>query len=133
MATKKQVEARNQSKQRGKPANPVIGNFNSVLNAIQHVQDKVHSKAAKDLEDYYEMMENLAKGKGDFAKAGIKDRVMAVKWHIELADKFLNEYYESQEEEDEGVDSHEKENYYKEKSNGTTGGVSLISDSFSKD
>lgn len=123
MATKKQVEARNQEKERGRQPRPAAGNFKSVLNAIQHVQDKVHAQTAKDLEDYYLMMEELAKGKGDFAKAGIKDRVMAIKFHLDMADKFLNDYYETEDE--ESSESGETLEKVESKANGTNGLICL--------
>lgn len=123
MATKKQVEARNQEKERGRQPRPQVGNFKSVLNAIQHVQDKVHAQTAKDLEDYYLMMEQLAKGQGDFAKAGIKDRVMAIKFHLDMADKFLNDYYETEDE--ESSESGETSQKVESKANGTNGLICL--------
>lgn len=123
MATKKQVEARNQEKGRGRQPRPAAGNFKSVLNAIQHVQDKVHAQTAKDLEAYYLMMEELAKGKGDFAKAGIKDRVMAIKFHLDMADKFLNDYYETEDE--ESSESGETSEKVESKANGTNGLICL--------
>lgn len=119
MATKSQVQARNNEKERGRQPRPAAGNFKSVLNSIQHVQDKVHAQTAKDLEKYYAMMEELAKGQGDFKKAGIKDRVMAIKFHLDMADKFLNDYYETEcdTDTDIGTETPKGEN----KANGTHG------------
>jgi len=129
MTTKNQVKNRNQPKDRGRQAKPSLSNYNSIIDSIQHVQDKKNVEVAKDLAKYYEMLRKLACREDEYAKAGIKDHLMAVRWHIDLADKLMEEHYEFI----EGEDGEEEESgeqgsntSSKAKANGTTG-LSLIS------
>lgn len=96
----KQIKARNKPKGRGRASRPELGNAKSITEAIQHTIDKKNLEAAKDLAAYYEMMYDLAHGKGSFQKAGLKDRVMAIRWHIDMAENYLTESY-LEEEHDE--------------------------------
>jgi hypothetical protein len=127
MATNKQIKGRNKPKQRGRQPKPAIGDYNSIVESIQHVQDKFNTSTAKDLNNYYEMLRQLAHAEGDFSKAGIKDRVMAIKWHIEKAEEFLNDHYQVEEEEGFGEesDNDSSQGSSSTKKDGTTG-LSLI-------
>lgn len=127
MATKKQVEARNQEKGRGRVAKPSVGNFKSVLNAMQHVEDKKSVRAAQELERCNELMFELALGEGTLGeKAGVKDRLMAIRWVQDVAKEYLEDYYETLDQDDSGEKSDSEQEEVK--ANGTTGEVfSLVS------
>lgn len=132
MATKKQVSNRNLPKERGRISRPSVGNFQSVLNAMQHAEDKKSVRAAQELERCNNLMFDLALGEGIGSKAGIKDRVMAIRWVQDAAKEYMDDYYASLEEEaaSEGVDLDKVE----AKANGTTGQVmSLIQTEFKED
>lgn len=95
MATKKQIASRNNPKERGRIPRPAIGDYQSVIDTIQHSMDKNIAQIAKDLSFYYEALEKFARAEAKFSK----DQIMAIRWHIERAEKFLDEHYEVLEEE----------------------------------
>ena len=120
MATKKQVANRNNPKDRGRTPRPAIGNYQSVIDTLQHSMDKNIAQIAKDLSDYYEYLEQFAKGQAKFSK----DQIMAIRWHIERAEKFLDEHYEAMEVE-ESSESGETFQKAESKANGTNGLICL--------
>lgn len=115
MATKKQIASRNNPKERGRIPRPAIGDYQSVVDTIQHSMDKNIAQIAKDLSFYYEALEKFARAEAKFSK----DQIMAIRWHIERAEKFLDEHYEVLEEEGlvEGANQPKVEN----KATGTGG------------
>lgn len=121
MATREQVQARNKPKERGRIPRPAIGNYQSVIDTLQHSMDKNIVQIAKDLSDYYEALEKFAKGEAKFSK----DQIMAIRWHIERAEKFLDEHYEAEEEQASGDNGISEASSTQSKANGTTGLICL--------
>ena len=121
MATRKQVQARNKPKERGRTPRPAIGNYQSIIDTLQHSMDKNIAQIAKDLSDYYEHLEKFAKGQAKFSK----DQIMAIRWHIERAEKFLDEHYEAEEEQGYGENERAETAATQSKANGTTGLICL--------
>ena len=121
MATRRQVQARNKPKDRGRTPRPAIGNYQSVIDTLQHSMDKNIAQIAKDLSDYYEALEKFAKGEAKFSK----DQIMAIRWHIERAEKFLDEHYEAEEEQASGENEGTEISSAQSKANGTTGLICL--------
>lgn len=123
----KQIKARNKPKGRGRASKPELGNAKSITEAIQHTIDKKNLEAAKDLAAYYEMMYDLAHGKGSFQKAGLKDRVMAIRWHIDMAETYLTESYIEEEHDEQDQDEEDKVEIVKEEPKKVASVSSLIS------
>lgn len=118
MATKNQISNRNKPKERGRTPKPAIGDYKSVIDSLQHSMDKNIAQIAKDLSFYYEALEKFAKAEAKFSK----DQIMAIRWHIERAEKFLDEHYEVCDlEESSGDGSFENDKSSEGKSNGTNG------------
>lgn len=83
-----------QKRSRGRPANPTVGNVDSIIQNIHIEEDKMDVEVVKKLGAYYKTLRDIAEAKGKFEKVGIKDQVKAIEYCIDRAETFLDEYYE---------------------------------------
>lgn len=123
------VRDRKAPKGRGKPVVAKAGNYESLLAKILHENSKFAADCANSLPKFYENILKMANKEDEFKAIGVKDQWAAMKFCMDLTEKFLDEHYEAEAEE-EGVDSTKAESTVAEegKANGTTGAtIRLIS------
>lgn len=97
-STKVKVDEKKKKRSRGRPTGAKPSDYQSILEKISWEQDKFAADCANSLPELHKLMLDLAKGKGDFEKAGIKDRVGATRYCLELANNILDDYYEAEAE-----------------------------------
>ncbi len=131
------VKDRKKPKRRGQPTGAKAGNYQSIIEKINHEDSKFAADCANGLSEMHRSIMNMALKKDEYDKIGIKDQWNAIKYCRELMDQFLDEHYEAAhaEAEAENEEGETKADIHKEeqKANGTTGGSNtLISLSFNK-
>ncbi|AUR87510.1 hypothetical protein NVP1101O_099 [Vibrio phage 1.101.O._10N.261.45.C6] len=116
------VNDRKKPTRRGKPTNAKAGNYESLLAKILHEDSKFASDCANSLPDFYRNILKMANKDAEYRDIGIKDQWAAMKFCMDITEKFLDEHYEAMDEDGEIVSEPKTE----QKATGTTGGASSL-------
>ncbi|AUR86321.1 hypothetical protein NVP1084O_114 [Vibrio phage 1.084.O._10N.261.49.F5] len=121
------VKDRKKPTRRGKPTNAKSGNYESLLAKILHEDAKFAADCANKLPDFHRNILKMADKEDEYKSIGIKDQWAAMKFCMDITEKFLDEHYEAEDEEDgEGVNTQNQST--ETKATGTEGKIiSLIS------